>query len=144
MECHLRRDEATDTNRLPDREDPVPRHGSGNSIAIRPWCLLAEPLKEVGRVRSLALRVRQWLAVLPGDQRRDVFRIGNHLIVPATQQTGTLTARLGLERLEGGGRGIDGSVGVGGCELGACSDVGAGAWVCDDDAVRIMIARGQG
>lgn len=48
----------------------------------------------------------------------------------------------GFECFEGGGCGIDGSVGVGGCEFGVCFDVGVGVWVCDDDVVRIMIVRG--
>lgn len=123
-------DEAADADGLLERPDAVARRGGGDCVAVDARGFFREPLEEVGGVRDLALGVGRGLAVLPGDEGREVVGVLDHEVVPFAEELGAVSASGVAEGLEGGLGGFDGGVGVVGVELGASPDelAGCGVW----------------
>lgn len=132
-----RRDERADADGLLDGPDAVTRDGGGYGVAVDARGLLAEPLEEVGGVGDLALGVGRRLAVLPGDEGREVLGVGDGQVVPLAEELGALAARLGAEGLEGLGGGGDGLFRVVLVKVGGCADelAGGGVWMGQRDEV---------
>ena len=95
-----------------DHDDLVRAAGSGLDIAADPDGLLGVPAEELRRVEHLTSSVGQGLAVLGGDQQRQLIDPIDHQLVGPLQDLRPL-ARCGLRpRLGGRGGGIDAGEGV--------------------------------
>ena len=129
---HIRCNQSAHSDRFLVRRDPVPWHAGRDGVAVHARRLLAEPLKEVGRIGRLAARVCERLAILPRYQSCDVLLVGDHQVIPTAQHLGALAARPGLEGLEGCRRSCDGELGVGAVHIGGGADDFAVCWVCGD------------
>lgn len=74
-EVSVRRDQPAHSHRLFHCKHAIPWDGGRDRVSIRPWCFLAEPLKETRGIIHLALGVCKWFAVLPGTVSQSMFDI---------------------------------------------------------------------
>ena len=95
-----------------NHDDLVRTTGSGLDLAADPDGLLRVPAEELRRVEHFTPGVGQGLAVLGGDQQRQLIDPIDHQLVGPLQDLRSL-ARSGLSpRLGGGGGSIDAGEGV--------------------------------
>ena len=87
--------------------------GLGDGVAVHPLGLFREPLDVVGAVGDLPAGLGQGLALLRGQNPRQVFLVLHHQVEPAPQQRGALLDRGVPPVLEGPGGGLDRAAGFG-------------------------------
>ena len=80
-----RRDRGADADRLLEHDHPAARRVRGDRLAVDPLRLLGVPLDEGGAVEDLALRLGQRLALLGGEDHREVVGRLDHQVEPAAQ-----------------------------------------------------------
>ena len=100
-----RRDRAADPDRLADRQQPCVRPLRRNGLAIDPSCLLGEELDIGAADVDFAERLRQRLALLGGEDQREIFAVGDDQVEPFAQDVGALLGgkfRPGRKRPLGG------------------------------------------
>jgi hypothetical protein len=77
---------------LRDDDSPVRRVGR-DRVAVDPFGLLAEPLHEARRIRDLDSRLRQRLALLGGEENRQLLLAFEHQIRPAAHDPSAVTGQ---------------------------------------------------
>jgi hypothetical protein len=100
---------AGDADRLLDDDDALVGHGEGNGVAVDPLRLLGEPFDERGAVGDLAARLGERLALLGGEDLREILLVRHHQLEPLAQDRGALLACLRAPRRPGAVRGVDGA-----------------------------------
>ena len=85
-----RRDPGGDADRLAQHHDPPVGLLRGNRVAVDALRLLAEPLEERGRVGDLGARLGERLALLAGEQPRELVLPLQHQVREAAQDQRSL------------------------------------------------------
>src|SRR6266705_2481992 len=98
-----RRDRRAHADRLLDDDDALVGLVSGNGVAVDALPFLREPLDEGGAVGDLGARLRERLALLGGEDLRQVFLVRHHQVEPFAKDHGALFRGL---RAPGGKRGV--------------------------------------
>jgi hypothetical protein len=120
----------SNTDRLLDRKDPSARSSRHLHCSLHTLGLASKPPSETQSIVELALRFRQRLASLVGNNVGQVVAVLADQRVPFEQALGAgpgADFAEGLEGLVGGG---DGCIGVLGLVVGGCGPYFAVAWVC--------------
>ncbi|MNM72426.1 hypothetical protein D3C81_841200 [compost metagenome] len=126
-----RRDGGADAHGLAQRDQALVGGRRGQHFAVHALGFLGKPFDKAGRVRDLAARLGQRLALLARHQVGQVVRVGDHQVEPAAQQVGAFLAGLGgpgaLRNLGSG----DGAPGLGRAQVGHLGDHFPGGRVRD-------------
>jgi hypothetical protein len=66
---------ANNTNRLSNSNDPITLDGTWDNISVHPWRFLTKPFKETAPVSDFPLRLRERFAVLPSKNFGDIIGV---------------------------------------------------------------------
>ncbi len=127
------RDGAGHPDRLADCQQTRIAARRGNGLAIDALGFLGIELDEGGGIGDLAAGLCQRLALLGGEDQREVIAIGNDQVEPFAQQHRALLRRGLRPGLEGTFRRFDRLGGFLGAKPGHADDGGAGGWIVDLD-----------
>ena len=119
------------TDRLFDDDDAAVVGRWWNHIAIDALGLLREPFDIAGAVGDLTAGLGEWLALLGGQDSRQVFLVLHHQIEPAPQEGGSLGGRPLSPGDLGAIRRLDGATGLVTAAFRDLGDDLAGGWIRD-------------
>jgi len=131
----------SNTNGLLDRKDSPARSSGHLNRSLHTLGLSSKPPSETQSIIELALRLRERLASLIGDNVGQVVAVLANQRVPFEQTLGAGPGADFAEGFKGLVGGVDGCVGVFGDIVGGCCPYFAVAWICFEVVVVSWIWR---